>query len=350
MSDLLIGELLCLGLIIILCGRVLFLKREKVVYIAILAPISFVIALLQITAWGITPMEGAILILSLLVFIANINAIARFASHLYVDHYNPVFFAFSLTAMAAAIGLSVIAIYFRPVKVLPKNYNVTLSRQILTGTVKEGIKIKSSISQKADGILWTFAPDSSIPAKKTVLLFSADKKADTTRYMPYLILLAHAGYTVLAADIYPPDVRWLSPKLDLSISRRFALLFLNAKKNERYTVLSSTFTENITEEYDMLILTGTEKYGAHTKFFLIGDTMSSKALETICQKYPFQISGSLQLEKIPEYKTPGFGCIEQTDPLLCSFLHGPQRDPTLFIPRYMALKTAKAVEAAGGAR
>src|SRR5574344_2346042 len=128
MSDLLIGELLCLGLIIILCGRVLFLKREKVVYIAILAPISFVIALLQITAWGITPMEGAILILSLLVFIANINAIARFASHLYVDHYNPVFFAFSLTAMAAAIGLSVIAIYFRPVKVLPKNYDVTLSR------------------------------------------------------------------------------------------------------------------------------------------------------------------------------------------------------------------------------
>ena len=52
------------------------------------------------------------------------------------------------------------------------------------------------------------------------------------------------------------------------------------------------------------------------------------------------IAGVLKLTNIEEYKTSGYGCIEQTDPLLAMAL-GFGRDKTLKTPKLLAAKTVE---------
>jgi hypothetical protein len=350
MSDLLLGELLCLGLLIIICGRIFFIKREKIVHITILAPVALVLSFLLITAWGLTLMEAAIFLLTALVFLSNIHAMSRFMAHLYIDHYNPAFYIFSLFLFICSIAVTAVALYFRPVPVPPARFNVSVTKQAVTGSFSAGVKIKDKLSDKTRGILWTFKPGSNIAPKKTAIIFSADKRADTARYLPYLTLLANAGYTVLAADFYMPDGHWLSGKLDSPILRRAAMIYLSEKETERFKSMDKNFTENTVREYDSLISLGTDILGSGTPLFIIGDAMESDALGLIRQKYPYQVTGTYMLGNIKEYKTSGYGCIEQTSPLLAYLINGINRDASLFIPRYMVLQTQKAVAAAGGSK
>ena len=54
----------------------------------------------------------------------------------------------------------------------------------------------------------------------------------------------------------------------------------------------------------------------------------------------YLIAGVLKLNNIEEYKTSGYGCIEQTDPLLAMAL-GLRRDKSLATPKLLAAKTVE---------
>ena len=55
-----------------------------------------------------------------------------------------------------------------------------------------------------------------------------------------------------------------------------------------------------------------------------------------------RVSGALALDSVSEYRTPGFGCIEQTDPLLASFF-GVERDRDLRVPRSLVSETVRRI-------
>jgi len=84
------------------------------------------------------------------------------------------------------------------------------------------------------------------------------------------------------------------------------------------------------------------RFGKDRKLFLVSDGMADDACRDSAKRYPGRVIGFFMLDSIPEYKTNGFGCIEQTDPFM-AYLYGLKRDDTCFIPRYLVLKTEKAV-------
>ena len=71
--------------------------------------------------------------------------------------------------------------------------------------------------------------------------------------------------------------------------------------------------------------------------------MADIAAEDFTKKNPELIAGILKLSDIEEYKTSGYGCIEQTYPLL-SLILGFGRDKTLKTPKLLAEKTREALD------
>ena len=62
---------------------------------------------------------------------------------------------------------------------------------------------------------------------------------------------------------------------------------------------------------------------------------------------PQKISGFFCLDSISAYKTPGYGCVEHTDPLLALVL-GQKRDFEKTATTEMVEKTAEAINTAWG--
>ena len=71
--------------------------------------------------------------------------------------------------------------------------------------------------------------------------------------------------------------------------------------------------------------------------------MADIAADDFARKNPDLVATILKLNNIEEYKTSGYGCIEQTDPLL-SLILGFGRDKTLKTPKLLAEKTREALD------
>ena len=70
--------------------------------------------------------------------------------------------------------------------------------------------------------------------------------------------------------------------------------------------------------------------------------MANTAASDLQKKYPDKIAGILNLDSIEGYKTCGYGCIEQTDPILAQIL-GTKRGSSLTVPKLLAEKTVEAI-------
>ena len=102
------------------------------------------------------------------------------------------------------------------------------------------------------------------------------------------------------------------------------------------------YSYNVTQEYEVLVPMLRERYGADKQFLLISDFMADIAADDFMKKNPELIAGVLKLSSINMYKSTGYGCIEQTDPLLALSM-GLERDRSLATPKLLAQKTEEAL-------
>ena len=98
------------------------------------------------------------------------------------------------------------------------------------------------------------------------------------------------------------------------------------------------YNYNISQELPVLDKMMTEQFGNWCTYYLVSDVMADIAIEEFAKKNPERVLGTFCLDSITDYKTPGYGCIEQTDPLLASIL-GLKRDRNLFTPNLLVIKT-----------
>ncbi|QTQ12701.1 hypothetical protein HRI96_11135 [Treponema parvum] len=334
MTDSLTGNLLCLFLLILINGRIFFSKHKNSITVTVLSPVVLIVSFFQILAQGCTVPALLIFALSLAVFILNIHAISRFASHLYVDRYSPVFYIFSLFFFICTIALTVLIVYFREVPVDASSYGVTETAERLQGYGK-------------GAVLWTFkekdGTDEQRTSEKPVILFSADKRGDTRSYRPYLILLARSGYTIYSLDLYQSPVPYVSSRLDLPFFRRSGLIYLSLKKPDEFIKNEWKFTRSVLNEYETLLKIVSERQGSQTRCFYIGDLMQEKALIKLSEENSPDFKGVFSLASVDLYKNKGYGCVTQTDPFT-AYVLGTKREPTLIVPSYMVLRTKQALE------
>lgn len=188
---------------------------------------------------------------------------------------------------------------------------------------------------------------SGVSAKSApIILFVGTSAAPVSSYEPYLILLAQRGFTVLAADFYPIDGGVFGDFRNSLKIRRFALMDLFLRNEELYSALRPILASHVLKGYEALsrlaLVNFREKDGSQRKIFYVTDSLSSDEVFSFSDKFSDSVSGSFQLDTIPEFKTPGFGFPEQTDLILARHF-GMKRDGEFFIPRYLSTKTVQKV-------
>ena len=154
--------------------------------------------------------------------------------------------------------------------------------------------------------------------------------------------MAQKGYTIIASDFYAYNSKYEYKITNSKLFRRFFALrnyFKSKKENE--ALVSTTTIKN----YKATAKIALELFGEERKLFFITDNISFDDIKSITEAWPVNTLNFFSLNKISEYKSSGFGFVEQTDILVAKKL-GLSKDSTFFIPRYVALKSDEEIKLA----
>ncbi len=335
------GELLVFVLLFITNLRVFFVQHVRRDPLVVLAPFTFIVAIFQILAWGIDAFTTLGLLIALFVLLSNFHAIFRYIERLYIDHYSPLMKAWAVfTIMISAVALAA-TVYFAPVENNSRNLKISKTQTYYSGSFRSGFEKAKPFSSKSL-TLWEFAPESTGESdfQNLIVLLSPDKRGDTVNYVPYLEQLALRGVTVYSADFFAEDGQWLHSFADKKTLRRLVMVIQSVVNRQRFEAQREYYSYNVSQEYEVLLPLIRERSGSDKKILLITDFMADIAAEDFAKKNPDLIAGVFKLSDIEEYKSSGYGCIEQTDPLLATVL-GLHRDKSLSLPNLMASKTVE---------
>lgn len=343
------GELLVIFILLITNGRILFLRNAKKDSVVILAPLGFLLSILQIFNWGLDLITGSTLVLSILVLLTNFHALFRYSERLYVDHYSILMKIWSAITIFISIVLLAATIYFAPVEYKNTDLKITEKVTRYEGSFRTDFE-KISHLKKTNAFVSEFAPEtvdsqSKKPAKN-VILFIPDKRADTYYYKTYLQQLAYEGFTVVSADFYSDDCKWCHSVGDLKIVRRLAMVIDYFKDTQKFLSQKEFYTYNIMQELKAMEKIIAQEYGENCSIFIVTDVMGEQAVSDFYQSNTDKVTGTFNLSSIEEYKTAGFGIACQSDIFLANLL-GQERDKDGFYTKYMVLQTKKAMLKAG---
>ena len=337
------GELLVFALLFITNLRVFFVQHVRRDPLVVLAPFTFIVAILQIFAWGIDAFTALGLLIALFVLLSNFHAIFRYLERLYIDHYSPLMKIWAVFTIIISLTALAATIFFSPVDHNPKRLGINENAIQYKGSFRSGFEEAESFGKKTL-TLYEFAPEQSTyeNPQNLIVLLAPDKRADTANYKPYLQQLALNGITAYSADFFTDDGQWLHSFGDRKILRRLIMVLHSFMNEKRFTSQKEYYSYNIAQEYSVLIPLLQERYGKDKKFLLITDFMADIAADDYMKKNPEVVAGILKLSSIEDYKSSGYGCVEQTDPLLAMAL-GLKKDRSLATPKLMAEKTIEVI-------
>lgn len=319
--------------------------------LSLLAPLAATITVFEALAWGARFSAIAILALALVCALANYRSLVRFSQRLFVDSYSVKFFVTSLFLLAVTVFFMAVEIQARPVRLQTRRYNVDIEREFFScPLLNESFPLKKA--EKADDkrnfALYTFCNKDAGAQKDSVIVFVPDVLAESLSYEPYFILLARRGWTVLTADLYKQDFKRGLDLKNTKTFRRAALIWdaysnggIEAIKKQKFSESRAKTCHEIYESsYRALEQIARERY-PDKKIFVVGDSSSflpPAKLETI-----FPGSRFMNLQSSPEYTTPGYGFVSQTNPIFSWLFLGKRRDKTSFEPSWLATQTIKEI-------
>lgn len=333
------GELLIIILLLIANGRILFIKNVKKDSLVMLSPFAFLLSVVQIFNWNLNVVNLLTLFLSLLVLLTNFHALFRYSERLYIDHYSILMKVWSIITILLSLALMSGTIIFKPVEYNNKDLNVTETVFRYDGSFRSGFNEASNF-QSANLFLTEFKPEDSTGSVRDVVLFIPDKRADTFYYRPYLQFLAREGCTVLSGDFFCSDGKWRHSIGDYKLIRRFAMLTDYFVSRHSFEMQKEFYTYNISQEIKALVELINERYGNDVRIFVVTDVMGTTAALDYMERNSEKIMQVYDLQTIPEYKTPGFGIVTQTDILLSKILDQP-KDKDGFYTKLFVMETKK---------
>lgn len=403
MFDCFLAQVLVLIMLITSELRIIIIKNARVDCLTIFSPIALVISIINFFCFGFYIGNILIFIVAIFVFVSNFRSVLRFSANLLVDHYSTGFFITAIINLILLAFLSVLTVYFMPVKMIAQDYEVSRTKHVLTGSFTGGLRIKNDFfsGEKFSGNLFFYEPQEILkqqeetvgimPAQQStsisaeisekteaealqqeqpvqqdealqeapnelpsepVILFATNAASNVVDYEPYFLILAQKGYEVAAAEFYTPDSKFVSGFAENSFIRDLmdTIYFRKHFFYKTFTLDKELFTKMTEHEkafqaarYKALVKLAIEHYGSDKKIFLVVDGIDFDTTYSVIDEFPENIVGFYSLNRISEYKTSPFGFIEQTNPFLARQF-GLYRDKTLFIPRYAANKTIEYIK------
>ncbi len=325
MFDSFISYLLALFLQFACCVRILFTKNSRIDSIVVLTPVAFIISILNFYIWGANYFSCFFMVFSFLVLLTNGRSLFRLAARLYIDRYSPLFVISTVLEMLIIIFSIAVLIFFFPVRINSKTFNVTETKQSYPD------KNNLSLSEAFVYTLQGESPREDYP----VIVFSGTETSSFCDYEPFLLFLAQKGCTIVYADVFKRDDQPFNWKEMRIFKKDRAIIQALTQKQEPQPVEDQL--KNNIYAYQLVMNMAAEKFGPDRKVFFIFDVLDYDSICRITDLSGEKFSGFYSLNRIPEYKTPGFGFIEQSNVVLAKRF-GLTRDKSLFIPRYCSSK------------
>ncbi len=361
MGNPIFSELLILFLLILNCSRIFFLKYGKIDSLAVLAPLALFFSLLHFFAWGVDVCSALIFVITIFAFATNFRALLRFMSGLYVDYYSGMFKLGAGIVLVLSFAMVGGLWYFRPLVSKAQDFSVAQKKVRLSGDFTNGFR-RSFPFEFSNAEISAFYPDSydSAGGLQPIVLL-AEKNASPLDYEPLCLMLAQRGYVVYVGDFYARDGKWCHNLMDVRYFRRGWLLLerifrtagfesqkefysfnmlkecramtdfvradvLYEKPEERSGAAEAENTAAATAETVALDVAQQEKELVSEPIFVVGDWMSRTALREFYDENKNFLCGYTNLTDYEEYRTPGYGFIQQTNPLAAFALGAFQRE------------------------
>lgn len=362
MFDCFLTQILVLLMLFLCSARIFFIKKARVDAFTAFAPISVFISICILFCFDFSILNFSVFVLSIVVFLINFRAVLRLGAMLIVDSYGVAFIIFSILSLLLIILLSVAVIITRPVKYSAKEFGITKKEFTLTGSL-QNLSVRESYftGEKFSGNMCIYEPKTtdditkSVYSENPLLIFATGIRSNIINYEPYFMIMAQKGYTVLAADLYTDELRLLSKNtkgdfkkrlVESKFFRRFAAIHAAASKPDEFKDILLEEKKLSTQKYSALTKLALEIFGDEISVFYITDGVDFDSIYTVIDEFntePYSnAKGFFSMNRIDEYKTSGYGFIEQTDVFL-SYGMKIERENKFFIPRYIANKTIKAI-------
>lgn len=352
------SELLVLVLLLASGIRIFLLKNPRIDCFAAFSPLALIFSVITLLCFGASVFNFSILILSFLSFLTNFRSVLRLRSKLIVDHYGNAFLISTVVELILTLLTLAFLFVHRPANLVPQKFSAQKTQFLLTGNTLSEIRIKNEFfkGQKTTGSLFVYAPDTDdeiaakVYSENPVLVFAGNFSAPVQNYEPYFLILAKKGYTVAAADFYTRDAAvfkenaggFFQRHADSKFFRYFFSKILRFSDEKKFSEIQQKDKENSKLKYSTLTKLALGLFGTETKVFYLTDGIGFETINGVIEENSKNATGFYSLNRIDEYKTSGFGFIEQTDPIFAAKF-GLKRDKSLFIPRYAANKTIENV-------
>ncbi len=332
-----LSELLVLFLLIVSCARVFFIHSTRSDPVAALPIVAFLISVLNVLAYGVNIAELLVFLLSFFVFIWNIRALLRFNSNLVIDHYGPWFIFISIINLILILGAVVLIILFRPARVNMKKYQVEKTSAAYTGTLYNGFaEITVPWEHKALFLTWFKPSEKNTVSRenKPLIVFVPDECSSSDIYEPFMVKLAHDGYTVCAADIFAKDYKWFNNIADSKILRKAVMRYEKLYNPQKYAAINSEKDKKTTLALNALI--DLLKKQNNEPFVLVGDGNVYPAFIESRAKHTDSVAAIFDLSKIESNTIPCYGPVDYAEPLF-AWLLKVKRDDTMYLASHLAI-------------
>lgn len=341
------GEMLILFLILLNCVRIFLLKFGKVDSLTVLAPISVLLAVLQVFAWNLDIFSLLILAISVFCFFTNFRAFLRFSGGLYVDHYSVAFKIGTFFVIILCLFEGAVLVKYRPVFVGKKECGAVETKIRLSGDFTNGFE-KSEKLGFSSAEIRVFSPAKKEHFNGQSIILISDKRADSVEYIPYMKFLAAKGFKVYSGDFYARDGKWFHNLADFRILRKFFMQINYFQNPVKFEMQKEFYSFNAEKEVlAMLNFVSSEEKNEYSNVepvFVVGDWMSDICFDDFSKEMPENVGGFFKLSDLPEYSTKGFGFVQQTSPFT-AYLLNLKREPNLEKLNTIVEKTLNAIPA-----
>lgn len=332
-------ELMLLLLLAISCARVIFTRPAQMDPLATVPLVTFVFSILNVLAFGLSVTSGVVMLLAFFVTIWNVRALLRFSANLVVDHYGVLFTLVSLLNLLLAAACIVLLVLYRPVKIdREKKYAVKMETTEYTGGFDQGfVEYEKPFEPKTLFVRHYYSTDaafvsSSSAAAKTVV-FIPGECSTLDYYEPFFVKLAHDGFNVYAGEFFGKEAGWFDSILDFKPLRRAALSRVKNNDAERYAEVVKNKSAHFARQYEALLLV--LNLDPDGLIAVVGDGLQNDAYGKISNTESSGVDVFFDFSQVRQYKTPGYGPIDATCPLLAKLL-GFERDGTFYMASHLA--------------
>lgn len=336
MYDLYLAHILIYLMVGFSCARVFFIREARIDSFAVLPLLSFLVSIVTFAIWGLNTWTILGMILAFVCLMTNLRSIYRLVARLYVDHYNPLFVAFSVVQLLVAVAALAGVFYFRPVKFDDK--------------VIEDLRLtEQHIEYKRTNYV-IFESSKNKGEPKKVILFIPTATSSIEDYQSYFSFMVSKGWTVISSEFYAGKLRSSSEKgffennfCNIKLIRNSLAILMWVVDRDGFEKLCSRFCPVVAENYVKMYYDAADILGIGSEFYVVTDGLKEDAAVMLNEKLEDKVKGFFALESVEEYKTSGFGFIEQTDVLIATRFN-VKRDKTYAVPKLAAEKTIKAFE------